>query len=104
MLSKNCCKNKIAQVSFYLRKFILTFSQTTILDASKRKEFANGNFKFDEILRKFSEWVENAVGEKEKLLVMSNFSFSQSVFKRLVLQTRKNQGFFGKGLHSAKSL
>ena len=29
---------------------------------------------------------------------MSNFSFSQSVFKRLVLQTRKNQDLFGKGL------
>ena len=36
--------------------------------------------------------------EKEKLLVTSNFSFSYSVFKRLVLQTRKNQGLFGKGL------
>ena len=36
--------------------------------------------------------------EKEKLLVMSNFSYSHSVFKRLVLQTRKNQGLFGKGL------
>ena len=36
--------------------------------------------------------------EKEKLLVTSNFSFSHSVFKRLVQQTRKNQGLFGKGL------
>ena len=36
--------------------------------------------------------------EKEKVLLMSNFSFSHSVFKRLILQTRKNQGFFGKGL------
>ena len=36
--------------------------------------------------------------EKEKLLFMSNFSFSRSVFKRLVLQTHKNQGLFGKGL------
>ena len=36
--------------------------------------------------------------EQEKLLVTSNFSFSRSVFKRLVLQTRKNQGLFGKGL------
>ena len=31
-------------------------------------------------------------GEKEKLLVMSNFSFSCSVFKRLVLQTREKPG------------
>ena len=36
--------------------------------------------------------------EKEKLLVTSNFSFSHSVFERLVLQTRKNQSLFGKGL------
>ena len=28
----------------------------------------------------------------------SNFSFSLSVFKSLVQQTRKNQGLFGKGL------
>ena len=37
--------------------------------------------------------------EKEKLLVTSNFSFSHSAFKRHVLQTRKNQGLFGKGLN-----
>ena len=36
--------------------------------------------------------------EKKKLLVASNFSFSRSVFKRLVLQICKNQGLFGKGL------
>ena len=42
--------------------------------------------------------------EKEKLLVTSNFSFSQSVFKRLVLQTHKNQGLFGKGLNIAKMM
>ena len=41
--------------------------------------------------------------EKEKLLVTSNFSFSHSVFKRLVLQTRKNQGLFGKGLIKSRS-
>ena len=36
--------------------------------------------------------------EKEKLLVTSNFSFSHGVFKRLVLQTGKNKGLFGKGV------
>ena len=36
--------------------------------------------------------------EEEKLLVKSNFSFFHSVFKRLVMQTRKNQGLFGKML------
>ena len=36
--------------------------------------------------------------EKEKLLGTSSFSFSNSVFKRLVLQTGKNKDFFGQGL------
>ena len=40
--------------------------------------------------------------EKVKLLIMSNFSFSLGVFKRLVQQTRKNQGLFGKGLNKMK--
>ena len=30
--------------------------------------------------------------------ITSNFSFFHSIFKTLVLQTCKNQGFFGKGL------
>ena len=37
-------------------------------------------------------------GKREKLLVMSNFSFSHSVFKIMILQTCVNQGLFGKGL------
>ena len=37
--------------------------------------------------------------KKEKLLVTSNFSFSYGVFKRLVLQKRKIQGLFGKGIN-----
>ena len=36
--------------------------------------------------------------EWEKLLVTSNFTFPHNVFKRLVMQTRKNQGLLGKGL------
>ena len=32
------------------------------------------------------------------MLVTSNFSFSHTVFKRLMQQTRKNQNLFGKGL------
>ena len=37
--------------------------------------------------------------EKLKLLVTANFFFSHSAFKRLVLQTRENQGLFGKRLN-----
>ena len=61
-------------------KRALTLSQSKILDAPKLKEFAEGSFKFDENGRKFSKWIENTA--------MSNFSFSHSVFKRLLLQTR----------------
>ena len=53
--------------------------------------------KFDENSRTFSEWVENTVGKKEKLLVTSNFSFSHSVFKRFVLQVVKPRACLGKG-------
>ena len=38
--------------------------------------------------------------EKEKLLVMSNFSFSHSVFKRLVSQGRQKMSLCGNGLKS----
>ena len=41
--------------------------------------------------------------EKETLLLTSNFSFSNSIFKRLALQTHKNQNLFGKGLKEQKS-
>ena len=37
--------------------------QMTVLDSSKLKEFADNNFKFDKNGRKFSKWVENAVGK-----------------------------------------
>ena len=35
--------------------------------------------------------------EKEKLIVTRNFSFSISVFERIVLQTRKTRACSGKG-------
>ena len=53
------------------------------------------------ILRKMAEsspYQQKTLWEKEKLLLTSNFSFYHSVFKRFLLQTRKNQGLFGKGL------
>ena len=58
----------------------LILYQRTNFRLSKLKEFADDNFEFDENGRKFSKQVENTVG------------------KGFVLQTRKNQGLFGKGL------
>ena len=74
------------------------FPKRHILDSSKLKEFTDDNFKLDEKDRKFSKRVENTVGKGEIAHFMSNFSFSHSVFKRLVLLTRINQSLFGKGL------
>ena len=45
-------------------------------------------------MTKFSKWIENT----------ANFYFSHSVFKRIVPQTRENQGLFGKGLKGKNSL
>ena len=69
-----------------------------MLDSSKLKQFAGDNFEFDENGRKLIKRVKKKkLWEKEKLLGTSNFSVSYCVFKRLVLQKRKNKGLFGKG-------
>ena len=74
------------------------FPKQHILDTPRLKEFADDNFIFHENSREFSKRIENTL-EKQKLIVTSNFFFSHSVFKRLILQICKNQGFFGKGLN-----
>ena len=58
------------------------------------KKFADDNFMFDKNGRKSPKQVENTVGKGEIA------RYDHSVFKRLVLQTRKSQGLFGKGLKS----
>ena len=56
----------------------------TNLDSFKLKEFADDNFKFDEYGRKLPKWVETTEGKGE--------------IAHYVLQVRKNQGLFGKGI------
>ena len=63
------------------------FPKRQFLCSSKLKEFADDNFKFGENGRIFSKGVKNTVGKGEI-----------ACFERLVLQTSKNQGLFGKGL------
>ena len=74
------------------------FPKRQILDSSTLTELADGNFEFDENGEKFPERVENSVGNGEiaRYEIMSNFSFSQRVFKRLLQRTRKNMHLFGK--------
>ena len=73
------------------------FPKRQILDSSEVREFADDNFKFDQNSRKLSEWVENTVGKGE-IAHYEQFLLFPQCFRRLVLQTRKNQGLFGKGL------
>ena len=63
------------------------------------KEFADGNFKFDGNRGKFSERVENTQGKGK----IAHNEQCYSVYKRLELQARKNQGLFGKGLTLGQS-
>ena len=84
---------------FFLWELVNFFPNDKFLDSSKLIEFADDNFGFDENGRNFFKQIET-LWKKEKLLVMSNFSFSCSDFKRLVLQTRKTQGLCGKGLRA----
>ena len=69
--------------------------------SSKLKVFPDGNFKSDENGRVLKMNKKKTLWEKEKLLVTSNFFFSHSVLKRLVLYFLKNKGLFGKGLISS---
>ena len=87
-------------------KIFNPFPKRQILDSSKMKEFADDNFSFDENGRKFSKNVENT-GGKGEIARYEQFLLPPpppSVFKRLILQTRKNQCLFGKGLRQKYTL
>ena len=60
------------------------------------KEFADDNFKFDKDGVEFPTWVENTVWKGEIARYEQFLLFTQC-FQRLLMQTRKNHGLFGKG-------
>ena len=70
------------------------FPRRQISDSPKMKQLADDNFEENVNGGKFSEKVENTVGKGEIARYKPlNFSFSHRVLKRLVSETRKNQGF-----------
>ena len=77
------------------------FSYDIFLDSSKLKEFADDIFKCEKNGRKFSKPAENTEGKGEIARYEQFLLFSQC-FKKLVLQTRKNQGLFGKMLNDVQ--
>ena len=70
----------------------LSPSQTINFRLFRTERVCRRYFNFKENGRKLFKWIENTVGKSETALL------SHSVFKRLVLQTHKNKGLFGKGL------
>ena len=78
-----------------IHQILLTLSQ--ILDSPKFKEFADDNFNLDVNGRTSSRQVENSVGKVE-IACYEQFSLSHSIFKRLVMQIRKKESLFWKGL------
>ena len=100
----SCIKKEIAK----------PITRRQIFDCSKLKEFADDNLKSDEKVIQMGKkhcgkrrncslqksypngW--KILLEKEKLLVTSNFSFSNCVFKRLVSKGRQKVSFCGNGL------
>ena len=75
----------------------LTLSQTTILDSSKLKEFADNNLIFDKTAGKFSKKGTKRYEKKGEIVRYEQFiSFWQ--FSRHLMQTRRNTGLFGNGL------
>ena len=80
------------------QNFFQPFPKQQILDSSKLKKFADDNSKFDKNGRKFSKSIQNTV-EKGEIARYEQFLLSPQCFQRLVLQTRKNQDLFGKGLN-----
>ena len=77
--------------------FLLTLSQTTNFKLFQSKSLQLTISNMMKMIES-SQNREKTLGKKEKLLVMSNFSFSHSAFKRLVPQTYiKTRACLGKG-------
>ena len=79
----------------------LTHYQTTNLEFSKLKEFADDNFKFEghgrKLIKWVEKWVENTVGKGE-IACFKQFLLFHSVFKRLVSQGHQKVSLCGNGL------
>ena len=83
VIAINCC-SKLHTVSRYSTTSPNLLPDDQILDWSKLNQSADDNFEFEV--------------NSESSLFASNFSFFQSVFKRLVFQGRQNVSLCGNGL------
>ena len=96
-MPSNCSSSKFCHYGKVLNKYFNPFPNDKF-HSSKLKESADNNFKFDGNGRKFSKQEENTAGKGE-IAHYKQFLIFQLFFRRLELQTHKNQGLFGKGLN-----
>ena len=81
-------------------KKILTFSKPKISDSSKLKEFADGNFKFDEKERKVLKTDRKHLRNRRNCSLRAISPFPEVFSKDLYCRHVKNQGLFEKGLRA----
>ena len=72
------------------------FLKQQILDASKLREFADDNFKFDENGRNLSAWVEDTVGKGEIARYEHFLRFPQCFQKTCNCRRVRTRDFLGK--------
>ena len=72
-------------------RVVYHFPKRQILDASKLKEFADENFKFDENGRKFSKRVKNTVG-KGKISCKVQFLLFPECFQKTFIAEKLKPG------------
>ena len=83
--------------SLFGQGLTLPVCKTTTSNSSKMKELADDNFKFDENGRKVLQTGRKHCGKRRNCSLQAISPFS-TVFNSVILETRKNQGLFGKGL------
>ena len=76
---------------------LLILSLTTNFNASKLKEFADDNFKFDENGREFSKWVENTAGKRRNCSLRAISPFPKVFSKGLHCRHVKSSACLGEG-------
>ena len=76
----------------------LSHYQTTILDSSKLKEFADNNFKFDENGKKLSKRLENTVGKGE-IARYEQFLLFPQCFQKACFPGASKMSLCGNGLN-----
>ena len=82
----------------------LSLSQTSILDASKLKEFTDDNFKFNGNGRKFCKWIECTVGKRMNCLSRAISPFRTVLLKDLYCRHIKTSVVSERVDHSLKTV